>query len=91
MSKSKHRNWRSVAAFVAIGIVVLALVVVGIVFLARGSGNDNEADAFSSARIQHIKSSIKLDDVVEGKFSPKGFNGTWISGESEDTKSGTSW
>ena len=91
MSKGKHRNWRNVAAFVAIGTVVLVLVIVGIVFLARGSASNNQADAVTSARTQHIRSSITLDDVVEGRFSPRGFNGTWISGESEDIKNGTSW
>jgi NADH:ubiquinone oxidoreductase subunit 6 (subunit J) len=89
VSKSKYRNWRSVAAFVAVGIVVLVLVVVGIVFLSGGPANDQQADAVTSARTQHIGSSITLDDVVEGKFSPRGFNGTWISGESEDIKIGT--
>ena len=89
MSKSKHNNWRNVAAFVAIGTVVLVLVIVGIVFLARGSANDKQADAVTSARTQHIRSSISLDDVVEGRFSPRGFNGTWISGESEDITNGS--
>jgi len=91
VSKGKHHNWRNVAAFVAIGTVVLVLVIVGIVFLARGSANDKQADAVISARTQHIRSSITLDDVVEGRFSPRGFNGTWISGESEDITNGTSW
>ena len=86
MSKGKHHNWRNVAAFVAIGIIVLVLIIVGIVFLAGGSANDKQAEAITSARTLHIRSSITLDDVVEGKFSPKGFNGTWISGESEDIK-----
>lgn len=79
MSKGKHHNWRNVAAFVAIGIIVLVLIIVGIVFLAGGSANDKQAEAITSARTLHIRSSITLDDVVEGKFSPKGFNGTWIS------------
>lgn len=90
MSKSKYRNWRNVAAFVAVGIVVLVLVIVGIVLLARGSANDGQSDAVTSARTQKIRSSITLDDVVEGRFSPRGFNGTWISGESEDITNGTS-
>jgi len=90
VSKSKHHNWRNVAAFVAVGTIVLILIIVGIVFLARGSANDKQADAVTSARTQHLRSSITLDDVVEGRFSPRGFNGTWISGESEDIKNGTS-
>lgn len=91
VSKGKHNNWRNVAAFVAIGIVVLVLVIVGIVYLAGGSANDKQADAVTSARTLHIRSSISLRDVVDGKFSPKGFNGTWISGESEDMTNGISW
>jgi L-asparagine transporter-like permease len=90
VSKGKYHNWRNVAAFVAVGIVVLVLVIVGIVFLARGSANDKQADAVTSARTQRTRSSITLEDVVEGKFSPRGFNGTWISGESEDIEIGTS-
>jgi NADH:ubiquinone oxidoreductase subunit 6 (subunit J) len=91
VSKAKYRDWRNVAAFVVVGIVVLALVVVGIVFLARGSADEKQADAVTSARTQHIGSSITLDDVVEGKFSPRGFNGTWISGESEDIEIRIFW
>jgi hypothetical protein len=90
VSKGKHRNWRNVAAFVAVGTVVLVLVIVGIVFLARGSAIDKEA-AVTSARTQRIRSSITLNDVVEGRFTPRGFNGTWISGESEDITNETSW
>jgi hypothetical protein len=89
VSKAKHHNWRNVAAFVAIGIVVLVLIIVGIVFLAGGSANDKRAEAITSGRTLHVRSSIALEDVVEGKFSPKGFNGTWISGESEGIKNGT--
>jgi hypothetical protein len=91
VSKSKHHNWRSVAAFVVVGTIVLILIIVGIVFLARGSANDKQGDAVTSPRTQHLRSSITLDDVVEGRFSPRGFNGTWISGESQDIKNGTSW
>lgn len=79
VSKSKHHNWRNVAAFVVVGTIVLILIIVGIVFLAKGSANDKQADAVTSARTQHLRSSITLDDVVEGRFSPRGFNGTWIS------------
>ena len=86
----KHHNWRNVGAFVVVGTIVLVLLIVGIVFLAKGSANDKQADAVTSARTQHHRSSITLDDVVEGEFSPRGFNGTWISGESEDMKNGTS-
>jgi uncharacterized membrane protein len=81
VSKGKHHNWRSVAAFVSVGTVVLVLVIVGIVFLAGGSANDNRAEAITSGGPLFGGSSISLEDVVEGKFSPKGFNGTWISGE----------
>jgi hypothetical protein len=81
VSKRKHHNWRSVAAFVAVGTVVLVLIIVGIVFLAGGSANDERAEAIKSGEPLFGGSSISLEDVVEGKFSPKGFNGTWISGE----------
>lgn len=84
VSKGRHHNWRSVAAFVAVGIVALVLIIVAIVFLAGGSTNDKRAEAITSAGPLYGGVSISLDDVVEGKFSPKGFNGSWISGESKD-------
>jgi hypothetical protein len=84
VSKGKHHNWRSVAAFVAVGIVLLALIIVAIVFLAGGSANDKRAEAITSEGYLYGGSSISLEDVIEGKFSPKGFNGTWISGEARN-------
>ncbi|PSN53226.1 hypothetical protein C0J52_07992, partial [Blattella germanica] len=78
VSKGRHRNWRNVAAFVAVGIVVLILVVIGIIFLTGGSENDKHAEAIKSP-VPIYGSSISLQDVVEGKFSTKMFNGTWIS------------
>jgi hypothetical protein len=81
VSKGKHHNWRSLAAFVAIGTVVPVLIIVGIVFLAGGSANDKRAVAIISGGPLYNGSSISLEDIMEGKSSPKGFNGTWISGE----------
>ncbi|XP_069698426.1 venom dipeptidyl peptidase 4 isoform X2 [Periplaneta americana] len=78
VSKSRHRNWRNVAALVAVGIIVMVLIIIAVVLLAGGSSNDKRAEAITSAGPLY-GSSIALDDVIEGKFSAKGFNGTWIS------------
>jgi hypothetical protein len=80
-----------VAAFVAIGTIVLVLIIVGIVFLAGGSANDKRAEAIISGGPLYNGSSISLEDVVEGKFSSKGFNGTWISGETINIVNGALW
>jgi hypothetical protein len=73
-----------VAAFVAIGTIVLVLIILGVVFLAGGSANDKRAEAIMSAGPLFDGTSISLEDVVEGRFSPKGFSGTWISGETRN-------
>ena len=80
VSKGRHRNWRNVAAFVAIGIIVLILVIVGIVLLTGDSANEKHAEAIKSSDTK-FGNSIPLEDVVDGKFSVSSFNGTWITGK----------
>jgi hypothetical protein len=78
-----------VAAFITIGIIVLVLIIVGVMLLVGESANEKQAEAIMSMGPLYGEPSISLDDVIKGKFSPKGFNGTWISGETKDTQNGT--
>ncbi|KAJ9586413.1 hypothetical protein L9F63_019942, partial [Diploptera punctata] len=79
VSKGKHRNWRNVAAFVAVGIIVLILIILGIVLLTGDSDYEKHAEAMKSSDSSSYAKSISLQDVVEGKYSARTFNGTWVS------------
>jgi len=91
VSKGRHRNWRSLAAFITIGIIVIVLVIIGILLLVGGSANDKKAGPVMSMGPLYGEPSISLDDVIKGKFSSKGFNGTWISGGTKYVQNATIW
>lgn len=52
-------------------LVVIALVIAAIVLLS---------DSIDAASITKEENTIALEDILNGSLSPKGFNGTWISG-----------
>lgn len=89
VSKGRHHNWRNVAAFIAVGIIVLVLIIIGVVLLVGGSANEKQAEAIMSAGSLYGEPSLSLDDIIKGRFAPNGFNGTWISGETKDAQTGT--
>ncbi|XP_021935063.1 venom dipeptidyl peptidase 4-like [Zootermopsis nevadensis] len=80
VSKGRHHNWRNVAAFIAVGIIVLVLIIIGVVLLVGGSAKEKQAEAIMSAGSLYGEPSLSLDDIIKGRFAPNGFNGTWISG-----------
>lgn len=72
MSKSrrKKRAWIITGVIVAIGA---ALAIVAIVLLLTGGDDDGEVDT-------PVQDTLNLEDYLNGKFSPRTFNGTWTSG-----------
>jgi hypothetical protein len=78
-----------VAVFIAIGIIVLVLIIIGVVLLVGGAADEKQAEAITSLGPLSGGPSISLDDIINGKFSAKGFNGSWISGQTKDIQNGT--
>jgi hypothetical protein len=52
-----------------VAVIVIALIVVAVVLLTQSDDDEPAQD----------REALALDDILEGRFSTKKFNGTWIS------------
>lgn len=55
----------------ALSVIVIALIVTAIILLS---------DSSNAAPVDDHGRTISLEDILEGRFNPKSFNGTWVSG-----------
>lgn len=67
--KRKKRNW--IIASV-VGAIVIALVIAAIILLNNGSDHGHAEP--------QVAETINLEDLLNYKYNPKSFNGTWVSG-----------
>ncbi|KAH8333609.1 hypothetical protein KR059_001206, partial [Drosophila kikkawai] len=70
-SNPNQRNWRGILIALLVIIIVLALIVTSVVLLTP----PDEGPRVKGQR-------IKLQDIVDGLFTPQNANGSWIDGES---------
>ncbi|XP_050306538.1 venom dipeptidyl peptidase 4 isoform X1 [Anthonomus grandis grandis] len=70
-SSRKKRNW---IVAVVVGAIVVALIIAGVALLSNGKGHESHAE-------EQTAETINLEDFLNYKYNPKGFNGTWISGD----------
>ncbi|XP_068083268.1 venom dipeptidyl peptidase 4 [Anabrus simplex] len=70
VSRHSRRGLRTILVAVAIGVLVLVLIVVGAVLLSS-------SPAGNAARLDG--SSVRLEEVLDGKLTTAGFNGSWVS------------
>lgn len=68
-SSSSDRNWKGIA--IAIGVIILVLCGVGISVVLMTPPD-------SGPRVKGLRFSIK--HILDYKFKPRKFNGTWVSG-----------
>ncbi|XP_022243784.1 dipeptidyl aminopeptidase-like protein 6 [Limulus polyphemus] len=67
-SGQDQRNWRGIGIALLVIVAVCSLIVTSVVLLTPGDDNP------------HIKKErLNLAEVLSGSFSPRRFNGTWIS------------
>ncbi|KAL0273764.1 UNVERIFIED_CONTAM: hypothetical protein PYX00_006369 [Menopon gallinae] len=75
-AKQKARTRKKVVTLSSAGIVVLGLIILGIVLLSK---QPESAKAISSASTASNPNGVLLEEILDGSFTPRRFNGTFVS------------